>query len=266
MNSFEMPLVLFTVLSQSAIGLVTLSAFRQVAGPDMEPRRIRMEWLAAGIVLIAGLIASVFHLGHPSGMFRALTNLGTAWLSREALTTGIFLALLAAGLIFIRDKTRPLLSVVTAAAGLLVIVTMGMTYSPVSFPAINNALPFVFFCLTALLLGSSAGQMFASEASRPLLTRILTVSLIVALVIYLLVPCVWLSGGTVMQQTAQLWLSSPLYWARIVIGLALPLVLVKLLRKPPIWLWVLILAGELLGRAVFFAETVHTAVNMGGIY
>jgi DMSO reductase anchor subunit len=266
MNSYEMPLVLFTVLGQSAIGLVAVSAFRQVAGPDAEPGRIRLEWLAAGLVLVAGLIASVFHLGHPAGMVRALSNLGTAWLSREALTIGIFLVLLAAGLILMREKTSPMLAVATAAAGLLVIVTMGMTYSPPSFPAINNALPFVFFCLTALLLGSSAGQVFAVKASQPMLTRILTVTLVVALVIYLLVPCIWLSGGEIMKQTAGQWLASPLYWGRIVIGLVLPLALVKRLKGTPAWLWVLILAGELMGRAVFFAGTVHTAANMGGMY
>ncbi|HCY85262.1 MAG TPA: molybdopterin-containing oxidoreductase membrane anchor subunit [Desulfobacteraceae bacterium] len=266
MNHYEMPLVLFTVLCQSAIGLVAVNAFRQVSGPDMEPRRIRLEWLAAGLVLITGLIASVFHLGHPSGMVRALNNLGTAWLSREALTVGIFLALLAAGLLLMREKSNPVLAVTTAAAGLLVILSMGMTYSPPSFPAINNVLPFVFFCLTALLLGSSAGQLFANENSRPMMTRILTATLIVALVIYLIVPCIWLSGGEIMKLTAEQWLASPLYWGRIIIGLALPLVLIKALGKTPAWLWGLLLAGELMGRALFFAGTVHTAVNMGGVY
>lgn len=266
MNSYEMPLVLFTVLSQSAIGLVVLSALRQVGGPDTDLRSIRTEWLAAGLVLLAGLTASVFHLGHPSGMVRAMTNLGRAWLSREALTTTIFLAMVAAGLVLMRKKNTPWFSLVTAAVGLLVLIAMGMTYSPVSFPAVNNALPFVFFSLTALLLGSSAGLMFVPESSRPMLTRVLTVSLIVALVIYLLVPCIWLSGGTIMKQTAGLWLASPLYWTRIVIGLVLPLALVKLLKGTQAWLWAVILIGELLGRAVFFADTVHTAVNMGGLY
>ena len=265
MNHYEMPLVLFTVFSQSAIGLVAVSTFRQIAGPT-NSRRVRAEWLTAGAVLMAGLIASVFHLGHPSGMFRALDHLGTAWLSREALTTGIFLALLAAGVVFMGKKSNPALSVVTALAGLLVIFTMGMTYSPSSFPAVNNVLPFVFFCLTALLLGSSAGQLFTPEASLPMMGRVLTTTLIVALVIYLIVPCIWLSGGEVMRQTAWHWLASPLYWGRIIVGFVLPLALIAVMKKPGAWLWVPILAGELLGRAVFFAGTVHTAVNMGGLY
>ena len=266
MNSYEMPLVIFTVLSQSAIGLVAVSTLRQVTGPDSTPKSIRIEWLAAGLVLLTGLVASVFHLGHPAGMVRALNNLGTAWLSREALTTGLFLALLGAGIVLMRDQGNRLLALITAAAGLLVIVAMGMTYSPPSFPAINNALPFVFFCLTALLLGSSAGRMFAPEAAHPMMTRILTVTLIVALVIYLLVPCIWLSGGEVMKQTGAHWLASPLYWGRIGLGLVLPLAVISLMKKTPAWLWVILLAGELMGRALFFAATVHTAANMGGMY
>ena len=130
------------------------------------------------------------------------------------------------------EKNNPALAVVTALAGLLVIFTMGMAYSPSSFPAVNNALPFVFFCLTALLLGSSAGQIFTPEASRPMMDRVLTTTLIVALVIYLIVPCIWLSGGEIMRQTSGQWLASPLYWGRIIIGLVLPLALIAARKKP----------------------------------
>ena len=35
---------------------------------------------------------------------------------------------------------------------------------------------------------------------------------------------------------------------------------------PAFGLWALVLAGELMGRALFFANTVHTAANMGGVY
>jgi len=266
MNTYETPLILFTVLSQLSIGLVAMSTLRQIAGPDIEPNKLRMEWLVAGGVLLAGMIASIFHLGHPGGMVQAITNLGSAWLSREALGTGVFLALLVAGVIIMREKTSLGLIVVTALVGLLVIFSMGMTYSPPSFPAMNNVLPFVFFFITAMLLGASVGVLFSSDTTLPMVSRILTVSLIVGLVVYLIVPCIWLSGGEIMRQTGEQWLASPLYWGRIVIGLALPLAIIWTLKKTPGWLWVIILVGELLGRAVFFANTVHTATNMGGIY
>lgn len=266
MSDYETPLILFTVLSQLSIGLVAMSAVRQMAGTNVEANGVRTEWSVAGGVLLIGMIASVFHLGHPGGMVRALTNLGTAWLSREALSTGMFLILLVIGVMSMREKGNKGLSIITALCGLLVLYSMGMTYSPPSFPALNNVLPFVFFCITAMLLGASVGVLFASDAAKPMIGRILGTSLVVGLVVYLIVPCIWLSGGEVMKQTGEQWLASSLYWGRVVIGLALPLAIIWIMKKVPNWLWVAILVGELFGRAVFFANTVHTATNMGGLY
>lgn len=266
MNSYETPLVLFTVLSQLSVGMVGISAVRLFAGPESPQGNIRSEWAVAGGALLAGMIASVFHLGHPAGMVRALAHLESAWLSREALSVGVFLGLVVVGIVLMRQKTSRGLVALTALAGLLALFSMGMTYSPPSFPAVNNVLPFVFFLVTAALLGSSVGALFASEAKKPLLNSIFTVSLIVGLVLYLVVPCVWLSGGEVMRQTGQSWIASPLYWARIIVGLALPLAVVWWTKRTPTWLWVAVLVGELMGRALFFANTVHTAANMGGVY
>jgi DMSO reductase anchor subunit len=266
MSSYETPLIVFTVLSQLSIGLVAVSAVWQLAGPEPQPREVQTEWLVAGGVLLAAMIASLFHLGHPALMYRALAHLGSAWLSREALSVGVLLALILAGLVLMRQKISRALIAVTALVGLFAITCMGGTYSPPSFPAINNVLPLVFFLITAVLLGTSVGVLFTPESQKPLMTSILTVGLIVALVVYLIVPWIWLSGGEVMQQTGHLWLASPLYWGRIIVGLALPLGVIWMTRKVPVWLWAVILAGELLGRAVFFANTVHTATHIGFLY
>lgn len=266
MNSYETPLILFTVFSQLSIGMVTVSAVRLFTGPEPQPGKIRMEWLVAGGALLAGMIASVFHLGHPAGMVRSLSHLGAAWLSREALSVGVFLSLVVLGVILMREKTSRGLIALTAFVGLLAVFSMGMTYSPPSFPAINNVLPFVFFLITAALLGTSVSVLFAPATQKQLVSGILAVSLIVGLVVYLIVPCIWLSGGEIMRQTGHSWISSPLYWARIAVGLALPLAVIWTTKKTPGWLWVAVLAGELMGRALFFASTVHTATNMGGVY
>jgi DMSO reductase anchor subunit len=265
MNNYETSLILFTVLSQFSIGMVAVCAARQMAGPDPQSEKVGTQWLVAGGALLVGLIAAVMHLGHPGGMVRTLSNLGSSWLSREALSVGLFLVLLAVVTVM-RGKAGRGLIVFTAFVGLLAIYSMGMTYAPPSFPAVNNVLPFVFYLTTATLLGSSVGGLFAPESKKPLVSSILTVSLIVGLVIYLVVPCIWLSGGEIMKQTGQAWIASPLYWGRIIVGLALPLAVIWKTKKTSDWLWVLILAGELMGRAVFFAGTVHTAANIGGVY
>jgi DMSO reductase anchor subunit len=264
MNSMELSLVFFTVLSQAAIGLVILSSVRQLVltGPAGNVRR---EWLAAVVLLLVGMVASLFHLGHPQAAPMAIKHLSTAWLSREVLGVGLALGLMAAGFITAREAVKPGLALAAGAVGLLALFFMGMTYAPPGYPALNNALPFVFFLLTAAVLGTAFSSYFAPAEKQPLLARILGVSLLLALVIYLVAPCVWLSGGTVMQQTATAYLTSPLYWVRIVIGLAIPLYAVWRSGTIPVWVPPLILAGELIGRMAFFSLSVHASMNIGGL-
>ncbi len=202
---------------------------------------------------------AVGRLGADQGIVQ--THLG-----REALGVGIFLALTVLTGLSARKQANPILAALAVAAGLLTLLFTGMTYAPPSYPAINNVLPFVFFLFTVCILGSGFGVYFTPESKRPMLTRILTVSLITALVVYLIVPCVWLSGGTVMALTGKAWIGSWIYWLRIVVGLALPLAVLAKTRSIPLWLPFVLLAGELLGRIVFFSQTLHSAANMGGLY
>ncbi|WP_027367907.1 dimethyl sulfoxide reductase anchor subunit family protein [Desulfocurvibacter africanus] len=265
MSSLEIPLVLFTVLAQAAVGTVLVSGLRQHAAPGLAGD-VRREWFTASGILLLGLAASLFHLGHPLGALGAIKHLSRAWLSREVLGTGLFLALAVAGALTAREKIGKVLVLTASLVGLLAVFAMGMTYAPPSYPALNNALPLVFFLLTALLLGSGVAALFSPESRQPMLCSILGVSLIIALVVYLVVPCVWLSGSTVMAATGKAWMSSPLYWGRIVVGLVLPLVVLWKARRVPAWLLAPLLAGELMGRMIFFAATVHTATSIGGLY
>jgi DMSO reductase anchor subunit len=52
--------------------------------------------LIALALLVAGLIASFFHLGHPERAWRAATKWRTSWLSREVLALPLVMALVAA--------------------------------------------------------------------------------------------------------------------------------------------------------------------------
>ena len=265
MSSMELPLVIFTVASQAAVGLVVLCAVRQWAG-NAPLGNERAQWLTAAGLLALGLLASLLHLGHPLGAFNVIKHLGTAWLSREAVGSGLLLAVIALGAFTARDAVSPALRAVAALLGLLALCFMGMTYAPPSFPAYNNVLPFSFFLITAAILGPALASYFATEQARPFLTRFLGGALLVGLVVHLLAPCVWLAGGAVMQATGQAFVSSPLYWARILLGLALPLAVVWRLQAIPAWLPLLLVAGELTGRLLFFLHSIHTASFLGGMY
>ena len=256
MQSMEFPLVLFTVLSQAAIGLTLMRAVRTTSGG--EDSATRTEWLLIAGLMVAGLLGSLFHLGHPMSAPMALTHLGTAWLSREVLFAGLFMGVAALAVVAGNVAGKPALAWLGTALGLGVILSAGMTYAP-------PALPAAFFLTSAVLLGSGFGSWFADEDLRPLMVRIFTGAVVVGLVLYLVAPCVWLSGGAVMRMTGQAWLASGFYWAHLGV-LAVALGVAWKTRDIPVWLPVLVLLGELIGRAGFFADTVHTAANMGGLY
>lgn len=263
MQSYEFPLVIFTVLSQAAIGIALMGAVRQAAGPD--EGNARAEWQAVAGLMIVGLIASFFHLGHPLGAINALKHLEKAWLSREALTAGIFMAVAVFAAVTSGKDGKPVLVWLGALVGLAVIFSTGMTYAPPAFPAVNNALPTIFFLTSAVVLGAGFASWFTGVERQPMLARIFTTGLVVGLVVKLAAPCIWLSGSEVMRMTGQAWFGSGLYWAHVGI-MAAALAVIWKNRLIPIWLPVLVLIGELAGRAGFFADTIHTAANMGGLY
>jgi DMSO reductase anchor subunit len=266
MNPSDFPLVLFTVLAQTSVGLVLVSTVRQFAanGPAGQ---VRKEWIVALAVLCLGLLLSLFHLGHPARAYEALKHLSTSWLSREALTSGLVLILVTVGVFQAGSKGgNRFIGAFAALMGMVLLFVMGMTYSPPSFPALNNALPFLFFCVTAVVVGASLAGLFTAREHRPLVRQILMVGCIVGLVLHLAAPCIWLSGGAVMAATATAWLASPLYWIAILAAYVVPLAVLAALRDIPAWLPLCILVGELLGRMVFFDNTLHTALFIGGVY
>ncbi|CCH48411.1 dimethyl sulfoxide reductase anchor subunit family protein [Pseudodesulfovibrio piezophilus] len=263
MQSFELPLVFFTVLSQAAIGIALTAAVRARGGVDSD--NAQRQWRMTAGLMVVGLIASLFHLGHPTGAPNALKHLSTAWLSREVLSAGLFVGLAILAAFSVGKKGNPVLALLGAVLGLVVIFSTGMTYAPPAYPAVNNALPATFFLTTAVILGAGFASWFAGGERQPLLARIFTTGLVVGVVLYLVAPCVWLSGGKVMRLTGQAWFASGLYWTHVGVLVVSLAVMVKT-RTIPVWLPILVLFGELAGRAGFFVDTIHTAANMGALY
>jgi len=269
MNDMELSLVLFTVLSQVSVGLAVMAALRQWAASEgPAPPAVRVEWILVGIVLLIGMVVSLFHLGHPEGSPRSILHLSNSWLSREILAFLIYGILVILGLVALWKETGGRGAIIKCAAlvGLIALAVSGMVYSPPSFPALNNGTPVLFYLLTAFILGSAFSSYLAGPAWQPWLTRILLTSLVVGLVLNLLLPSIWLAGGRVMHQTGLAYYASALYWVRILGEFVLGIVVVAATRRIPIWLPVILLAGEILGRVIFFTNVVHTATNIGRLY
>ncbi|MGH3849922.1 MAG: DmsC/YnfH family molybdoenzyme membrane anchor subunit, partial [Pseudonocardiaceae bacterium] len=74
------PLVVMLVLTQMAVG--TLGIGLLIPG--------RRSSVVALLVAMAGLVASVAHLGQPQRLWRSMAGLRTSWLSREVAALGAF--------------------------------------------------------------------------------------------------------------------------------------------------------------------------------
>jgi anaerobic dimethyl sulfoxide reductase subunit B (iron-sulfur subunit) len=157
----ELPLVIFTVLAQMAVGaFIVLGAFigwaLSLLGTELDlPMPPPGPLLIMSVIFVYGVLVSLLHLGHPFRAYRALANLRTSWLSREILSVGLF----GAGLVvflFISPTFTSLLWVVyglTALAGLALIYCMARVYRLSNLPFWNSWRTTASFYLTAGLLG-----------------------------------------------------------------------------------------------------------------
>jgi len=264
MTHMELPLVFFTVLAQAAIGLVCLNVVSGSVVAEGKHGRFFNEQIMALALLGIGLLASLAHLGHPFEAYRTLNGLGESWLSREILAFLLLSGLMAvAAVLSLRGQPNPLLWKLTALVGVLAIGVQGMAYTPPSQPALGTSLPLVLFLITSVTLGAAFGSWFAPENRQRLLAGILAATLILGLVLSLLLPGLWLSGGLVEQATGHAYLESSLYWGRIAVGFIVPLLVLLRSRTIPSWLPWLIMAGELGGRIAFFSLTAGSASFIG---
>lgn len=165
----EWPLVAFTIMGQTAVGVFLLlgipmafAPVRLISQPDAAAGGL---WIALLILVFALLAAAVlvsfFHLHHPLRARYVLTNLRTSWLSREIFFEMGFMTLvaLAALLLWRRPINVVLLKGVLIAAGfagVLFLVSMSKLYMLPTTPAWNQAYTPLSFIMTALTLGAMA--------------------------------------------------------------------------------------------------------------
>ncbi|MFQ3568139.1 MAG: DmsC/YnfH family molybdoenzyme membrane anchor subunit [Aggregatilineales bacterium] len=175
MNVSEWSLVIFTLLAQMAVGaflvlgVVHFFAVR-AAGVKEADQLSDRALLPIGIVLVLGMLASLFHLGDPLNAPRALSNLATSWLSWEILfgvlfaVTGFIFALLQWRKI-LTPTIRNLIALLAGVFGLGLVYTMSMVYySLPAVPAWNTlATPISFFATTFLLGALSIGVAFVAN-------------------------------------------------------------------------------------------------------
>jgi DMSO reductase anchor subunit len=140
----ELPLVVFTLLTQMAVGM---TVFGLVVSPLSLP-----VMLAIGILLGMGGLISFLHLGRKRNAWRAVIHLKKSWLSREILMAGLFGAAwaLTAGLEWFK-KISPS-PWMMAILGLGLIYSMARVYMIRAVPTWNSwRTPAAFYLSTAIL-------------------------------------------------------------------------------------------------------------------
>jgi anaerobic dimethyl sulfoxide reductase subunit C (anchor subunit) len=166
----EWPLVAFTILGQTAVGILLAFGLVWNASGTSIPSLSRTNMGLSFLGLIFGLLAvaavlSFFHLHHPFRALRVFANLETSWLSREILfelATMVFVSL-EAGLIGAGVETRWLLKTVmgmACASGLMFLLSMAKLYALPTLPAWKPWFTSLSFTLTALSLGTLITSLF----------------------------------------------------------------------------------------------------------
>jgi anaerobic dimethyl sulfoxide reductase subunit C (anchor subunit) len=160
-----MPLVVFTVLAQMAVGaFILLGAYLLGWTADYSCNFSSgclfafSALLTTGFVFGTGVLVSLLHLGRPLKAYQALLHQRTSWLSREILMVGIFGVswMVFSSLLFTQPWYTDLMWVVygfTALAGLALIFSMAKVYQVDSMPVWKNWKTNASFYLTAILLG-----------------------------------------------------------------------------------------------------------------
>jgi anaerobic dimethyl sulfoxide reductase subunit C (anchor subunit) len=176
MNVRDWALISFTILAQMSVGSFIVLGFvyffaARKAGNEEADRLSDRALLAIGPVMVLGLVASLFHLGTPLIAFRAVTNLGSSWLSRE-IFFGVLFTIVGGAFALMQwrkistSTMRNVIAWIAAILGLALVFSMSNVYLLPTQPAWSTLVTPITFFTTTLLLGSLAmGVAFVANYS-----------------------------------------------------------------------------------------------------
>ena len=275
----EWPLVLFTVLGQCVAGGLIVAGSGWYALQRERPARQRLEramivlWVLMGV----GFLASVMHLGSPLRMFNSLNRVGASALSNEIASGSLFFAVGGLWWLAAVSGKLPLALgkiwlAISMALGLLFVWMMSQVYQIDTVPTWRSGYTTTGFFLTVLLAGPLLGALLLrvarAEQKSTLFMRLSVLGLLVAAGVALMQTSALAAIHSSVQQ-ATLLIPDYAFWQTVRLALlALGLgcwLCPLLLRHAPrttslVAGFTLVLAGELLGRALFYG--LHMTVGM----
>ncbi|AET68652.1 DMSO reductase anchor subunit [Desulfosporosinus orientis DSM 765] len=290
--SGEGPLIIFTLLTQLAVGTwVVALTLRQLISKKIN-QNLGAQLTGPAIMLVGPLVAialllSLFHLGKPIFAYGTIANLGSSWLSREILFSGLFMFLWIAAYYLNHRKANAanLVGWITAIVGIMAIFSMASIYHFASVPAWSSLDTFIAFFATTLVLGSiTTATLIGYSAKGAKLEKdvvkllfqlsFVVLAAVVIQLIFVVVDITNLKSGIGAAQTSAHLLLS-VYIVQLILhgvlgivgAFLFVIVLYKKSKNEAVVLpisafyaaFLILLAGELLGRYLFYAS----AVTMG---
>ncbi|MFP1232674.1 dimethyl sulfoxide reductase anchor subunit family protein [Klebsiella pneumoniae] len=276
----EWPLV-FTVFGQCVVGGFIVLALALMTGKLSREQELRVVGSMFGLWVLMGIgfIASTMHLGSPLRAFNSLNRMGASSLSNEIASGAIFFAVGGIGWLLAVCKKLPaglrsLWLVVTMVLGVIFVWMMVRVYNTIdTVPTWYTVWTPLSFFLTLFIGGPLLGYLLLRVAGVDgwALRLLPVVSLLALLVSIMVVVMQGSELATIRSSVQQASALVPDYgllmaWRVVLLALALACWCVPQIRgrKPAVSLlglaFVLILAGEMIGRGVFYG--LHMTVGM----
>ncbi|MBC5395610.1 dimethyl sulfoxide reductase anchor subunit family protein [Klebsiella pneumoniae] len=275
----EWPLMAFTVFGQCVVGGFIVLALALMTGKLSREQEQRVVGSMFGLWVLMGIgfIASTMHLGSPLRAFNSLNRVGASSLSNEIASGAIFFAVGGIGWLLAVCKKLPaglrsLWLVVTMVLGVIFVWMMVRVYNTIdTVPTWYTVWTPLSFFLTLFIGGPLLGYLLLRVAGVDgwALRLLPVVSLLALLVSIMVVVMQGSELATIRSSVQQASALVPDYgllmaWRVVLLALACWCVPQIRGRKPAVSLlglaFVLILAGEMIGRGVFYG--LHMTVGM----
>lgn len=173
----ELPLVIFTVLAQTAVGITIFASIGILLNKISQQVFTKSLWIALFTLTIGG-IASIFHLGQPLRVFNVLAGVGRSPISNEIILIilfGGFLSSAAICSITGKESLTKVLAVLASIAGVALIFVIPAIYTIETVPQWDTNFTSIYMLLTVFSMGAavvyllSLDRMFAYVAATSLL-------------------------------------------------------------------------------------------------
>ncbi|MDN0123008.1 dimethyl sulfoxide reductase anchor subunit family protein [Yersinia aleksiciae] len=280
----EWPLMIFTVLGQCVVGGFMVLGLALLFGglSRGQQQRLHRSMLVLWVLMALAFIASTLHLGSPMRAFNSLNQVGESALSNEIAAGSAFFAV--AGfywLLAVWGKMPALLGkiwlIVAMVLGMVFVYAMCRVYAIDTVPTWDNLYTPLGFVLTALIGGPMLGYLLLQRADingRMMLQlpMISVLALIISVASVIMqaasLPTIYSS----VQQSADLipHYGTLMVWRLVLLVLGLGCWICPLIRgRTPMMLgmifaMLLIIAGELIGRGVFYGLHMTVGMAVGG--